>query len=257
MPTVRENLFSTSLLGKRVFHFKKIDSTQSYAKKALNETNLSIGDLILSDFQTAGKGTQGRTWHTLKEPQLTFSLVCPAYLSPHKLPIFNLFCSVALTRILSEYSINAGIKWPNDVLIDSKKVAGILSELESVESQPCIIVGLGINIKASYEDFPLDIRQQSTALSFYSDHIDRMKLLEAFLVEIEKYVLEKESTEKLIQYTQNGFQTYSIYKNQKLHVRQNGKKVSGYANQIASDGSLIFQTDQGIKKISHGQILLD
>ena len=182
-----ENKWSTALknlpLGL-LHYFDKVDSTNDIATKLLNEgaPNLSI---VLANEQLKGRGRNNRTWVTPKDTALAFSLI----LRPEreKIPLFSGLGSLAVCKTLQKkYSLPAKVKWPNDVLINGKKVAGILAEAHWLGNQlRGVILGIGINVTP--QSVPVDIKLNFPATSVeqeLGDEVSRADLLRDVLVEL-------------------------------------------------------------------------
>lgn len=246
--------FQTRYFGQNFKHFKSIDSTQTYLKELVSKNEAPIGTLILTDHQNMGKGTQGRSWFSLPEPQLMFSLLIQPKLSPQKLPIVNILSGVLLAESIEHFGAHATVKWPNDVYMDGKKVSGILSELSTQGGETKIILGVGINTHAKLEDFPDQLKSTSTAISIHAPSIDRFELLNLFLQKLEKAIYEW-SSEELISYTQNGFEKLWVYKGRIIEVIQDTQRFRGVAKHINSVGALELETETEIKKIISGSVV--
>ncbi len=252
---IKKDFFDTKLLGRNFYHFQTIDSTQIFAKKNLLENKISAGTLILADHQQMGKGTQGRSWVSLPRPQLMFSIVLQCKFPPQKLPIINILSAVLMADLFEEYRIHPQIKWPNDIYIDHRKTAGILSELVIHQGLPHIILGIGVNIDGNLDEFPEELQDKVTALSIHANRVDRFSILENFMQNLEKMLFSDMSIDEVISYTQSRFKTLWMYKNKTIDVQQDHKTLHGTANEIDNNGALLLQTDEGIKKIINGSIL--
>jgi BirA family biotin operon repressor/biotin-[acetyl-CoA-carboxylase] ligase len=135
-------------IGNNLVELDIISSTNDYCKKLLKEGNVSEGTVILADYQKKGKGQAGSTWESEKGKNLTFSIVLfPEFLDIHMQFYVPMSVSAGLTDFLSNISIDSEIKWPNDIYVKNKKIAGILIE-NSVMKDKIVnsIVGIGINV---------------------------------------------------------------------------------------------------------------
>lgn len=130
------------------------------------------GSLVVADFQTAGRGRLGREWVAPPGSSLLFSVVLRPTWDPERLPMLTLAAGVAVCECLAGLGMEPGLKWPNDVVLDGRKVAGILSEL----SGPVVIVGVGVNVKQ--EAFPAEIHETATSLQAASGReLNRLEVL--------------------------------------------------------------------------------
>lgn len=142
---------STLFIGQNKIELRTVDSTNNFAANLIKETNVLDGTVIMAEHQTNGKGQSGNTW--LSQPKL--NLTCSYILKPAFLNIENQFylsmvASLAVVRVLEELEIKAMIKWPNDILVETRKIAGILIE-NSVQKNrfSFSVVGIGLNVNQS------------------------------------------------------------------------------------------------------------
>lgn len=149
-------MHSRLFIGKTIHSFATLSSTNSYAKELIaKDTNHNLnGSAIFAHQQTEGKGQQGNTWWSTPNESLTFSLILyPEFLLPTQQFLISKITCLALIRWLADIGIDAKIKWPNDIYVQNKKIAGIL--IENTIQQNAIkssIVGIGINI--NQDKFP-------------------------------------------------------------------------------------------------------
>lgn len=141
--------------------FDTIDSTNT---EALKQAKLGAdeGLCIVADQQTAGRGRHGRTWVSEKGSGLYFSIVLRPKIDTQYLPLITLMTGVAVHDTLEEFGVDADIKWVNDLLIDEKKICGILAETTETDKGLAVVVGIGINIKSS--NFPPEIADIATSI---------------------------------------------------------------------------------------------
>jgi BirA family biotin operon repressor/biotin-[acetyl-CoA-carboxylase] ligase len=135
-------------LGNQIFRLDKVDSTNNFAANLIEEQLCRNGALILADTQTAGKGQRGSLWESEPGKNLLCSYVYfPDNLSVNFLQEFNMCLSISLIKCLNYFEIDAEIKWPNDILVDGKKISGILIENNVRAGKvKSMIFGIGLNI---------------------------------------------------------------------------------------------------------------
>lgn len=141
-------------IGRKIIRLESVDSTNNYIANLLKEGILEDGTVILADEQYAGRGQRNAEWSTMPGENLTFSF----YLGSVNLSVQNQFyltciVSISLVQLLDKFGLNAKIKWPNDIYIDQKKIAGVLIEnqLSSISIKSSII-GIGLNINQTEFD---------------------------------------------------------------------------------------------------------
>lgn len=155
----------TKWVGASVKAFDEVESTQQIAHQ-LARDGASSGTLVVADHQTGGKGRMGRKWHSPAGTGIWMSLILRPDIPLSATPQLTLLTSVAVLKgIYKACSIEAGIKWPNDLLIGKKKLAGILTELNAETDRiNYVIIGIGINVNQKGDDYPKELRDIATSL---------------------------------------------------------------------------------------------
>src|SRR5699024_77241 len=137
----------------KIIKFQTMDSTNDYAKQIGN--NADEGTVIVSKEQTKGRGRQGRTWASPKDKGLYFSIILKPNMNMEDIQNITLISAIAIHRALKRLNIDVQIKWPNDIVKDNKKIAGILTEIKfNGEFIDYLVVGIGINIGVTMENIP-------------------------------------------------------------------------------------------------------
>jgi BirA family biotin operon repressor/biotin-[acetyl-CoA-carboxylase] ligase len=252
---IREGL-ETKLLGKGdIVYSKEIDSTNREAKDLADE-GAPEGTLILSEAQIKGKGRKGRTWFSPPKGGIYISLILRPTISPVEAPKFTLLAAVAIAEaLLSMIPLNIHIKWPNDILVNGKKIAGILTEMSTeMDAVNYIVVGLGLNVNTP--KFPDEIQGIATSIFIETGKVfPRVRLIQEYLVRYETYyeMYKKTGFGPII----NRWKDLSNIVGKKVEVRVIGNQFIGKALDIDGDGALILKDDQGvIHRIISGDITL-
>lgn len=180
---------NTSWIGKEIFH-KEITGSTNQDIKELALKGVGEGTVVWADMQTAGRGRRGRSWVSEKGDSLLFSLLLRPGIAPDKVSQITLLMALAVTRALREqYAYDAAIKWPNDIVINGKKVCGILTELyPDADGRYFIVIGCGINV--GQKRVPDELQGIATSLFLENDRnslIANDKLLQDILTELEPY----------------------------------------------------------------------
>jgi len=187
LPQLLRPRLRTSRLGKTVYHFYSVDSTNEFALRLLaHGRNVPDGTLILTESQTAGRGRLGRTWYSEPESGLYLSLVLRPETSPSLAPLLTLACAVALYKAVERQTgLKPDIKWPNDLLVEGKKVAGILAEIQAdLDRIHVLVVGVGLNV--NHTTLPEELADRATSLRRISGHShSRVEILLDFLEQFE------------------------------------------------------------------------
>ena len=151
----------TKYIGKQLKFFDEIDSTQTEAKR--NVEKYENGTVIIAELQTAGKGTHGRVWHT-KADNIAMTLILKPEININKLEGFTVAIAENIQQAIKElYGIELEIKLPNDLLLNKKKICGILTEVITIKEQVKeIFIGIGFNVNE--KEFSSDISDIATSL---------------------------------------------------------------------------------------------
>lgn len=181
----------TKFLGRNCIYYKIIDSTQSKIWKMI-EQNAPNGSLVIADIQTTGKGTHGRIWHTDENNNIAFSFFIKLECDIKKLDGITLEIAKIIVNIFKEkYNINLCIKEPNDLVINNKKVGGILTETKVLsEIAKYIVVGIGIN--TSKKIFTEDIKDLATSIKKeFNMDVNTKIIIAEFCNKFEKEILKR------------------------------------------------------------------
>ncbi|WP_099192804.1 biotin--[acetyl-CoA-carboxylase] ligase [Tepidibacter mesophilus] len=183
---VIEHDLNTKFIGKEVIHFDTIGSTNDYAKKSA--TDFIDGTIVVSEEQTSGRGRRGKEWHSIKGDGIWVSIILKPDIYPHNAPFITQIAGASIVKALGNLKIDASIKWPNDIIVNNKKVSGILTELGAeIDKINYIVVGIGMNVKTI--DFPDEIQSVATSILKEGYSVKRIDILKNILEEFEKLYL--------------------------------------------------------------------
>jgi BirA family biotin operon repressor/biotin-[acetyl-CoA-carboxylase] ligase len=254
LPAEIKNNSNTKILGKKVYSYRKVGSTNLLGFR-LAETGAEEGTLIVADEQTRGRGRMGRSWHSPPRLGLWMSLILRPDIPPFKAPGLSICAGLALAQAIKEtVGIEAKIKWPNDCLIDGKKVGGILLELSAeLDRINFVIVGIGVNVNHSAEDFPKNLTQTATSMKIkLGKDISRSALLTSFLEKFERIYLD---------FKKNGLsphrdmiKNFSSLLGKKVTVKFGKEKIEGMAENIDDNGCLVIKTPKGENVVTAGEV---
>lgn len=173
-------------LGKRIFHYREIDSTQEEVKRRIEANDIENGDMIIADIQTKGIGTHGRRWYTDSKDNIAFSLYIELGANLKYLDGITVKIAEILKDILKDiYNIDLKIKEPNDLILNGKKIAGILTETKVVSNKVKYVV-LGIGMNTNQLVFNEEIIDLASSLKKeLGIEIDNYKIINEFLLRFE------------------------------------------------------------------------
>ena len=194
VPSLIQEELGGSEMGQDIIHHYRIDSTNTAALD-LAQKGAEHGTVVVAEEQTGGRGRLGRTWYSEKLSGLYVSVILRPPFSPAAAPILTLMAGAAAQHALSTATgLGVDIRWPNDLLVNGKKVSGILTEM-SAELGRLHAVVLGIGINVNHSEMPAELRPTATSLRIESQRIwSRVQILVALLKELERHyhlLLEK------------------------------------------------------------------
>ena len=249
----------TQLIGKRVYYFEEIDSTQNFAQNIAADKKEN-GTIIIAEKQTSGRGRLDRKW-TSPKGGIWFSLIIHPKFDVSSSTLIPILSAVALSKsIKSVLDIETEVKWPNDITMNGKKVAGVLVDASfQTNSIDYLILGIGIN-------FDIDTKKLEKRLTktpnFYGidslrgkeDKTPPKKLLKEFLLQFEKNLFQLDKGEKSKIIKEWTKRAAGIGK--KITINTSNGKISGISQGIDNDGALKIKTRNEIKKIYVGDVVL-
>lgn len=227
--------------------YDSLDSTNEEAKR-LAEQGAPHGTVVTADKQTAGKGRRGRSWVSPPGTNIYFTLIVRPGFAPEKASMLTLVAAHALTRgIAQETGLVPGIKWPNDIVIDGRKVCGILTEM-SVEQNAVrhVVIGAGINVRE--QSFPPELADKAIALDTACGRcIDRERLLNAVLKAFEEDYEDFCKTESLVR-IRDSYNHLLVNRDREVCVLEPGGEYRGISRGITDTGELIVELRDGSRR---------
>ena len=181
---IRRLLGPVSLVGRQILYFQEIDSTNTYAKMLAGRGGES-GTVVIAGSQTAGRGRQGRSFQSPSEKGLYLSVLLQLDLPPERLLPVTALAGVAVCEAVEAVcGVRPGIKWPNDPVLHGKKICGILTELTG---ENAVILGIGINVSQTAEDFTPDVAALAASLEMLLGHpVSRTALAAALIRRLDR-----------------------------------------------------------------------
>jgi len=246
-------LVSTRELGRVLHHFEEITSTNAKAFELAQEGAFA-GEVVIAEAQTAGKGRRGRTWVSPPGQNLAFSVVLRPELAPQRASEITLVAAVALAETIREAGIEATIKWPNDIQIEGRKLAGILTELcADTERVQFIVLGIGVNLNSELSDFPAEVAEIATSLRVArGQSVPRALFTAALFTKLEQW---------LDRWVDDGFEPVRLaWKRlsstigQEVLVRGERQELRGIAEDIDADGALMLRVGDRLERVLAGDV---
>jgi BirA family biotin operon repressor/biotin-[acetyl-CoA-carboxylase] ligase len=244
----------TKLLGQKVFSFETLPSTMDEAFR-LGMQGADEGTLICAESQTKGRGRLGRAWASPKGKGIYCSIILRPKLSPSQMSQLTLMTAVAVAEAVKKVAgVQPTIKWPNDLMIGTKKLSGILTELRAeIDALTFVVVGLGINVNSTASQ----LLETATSLKMETyAMVNRVDLLQEILISMEKWYgkVLKGRFEEVLEYCR----TNSATLKKQVSITDAKGTLEGKAVDIDTDGGLLIRLSNGkiVKKISGDALIL-
>lgn len=236
----------TKWAGRVLHYLPEVTSTNLYIKDLAKE-GAPEGTLAAADIQTQGRGRLGRSWTTEPGSNIAMSLLLRPEISPDRVSMVTLVMGLAVASACQKlYDLPVGIKWPNDVVVNGKKLCGILTEMQMKEmAVEYVVIGTGINVNT--KAFPQEICQTATSLLLeLGEETSRGELMAECMNDFEKYYEAFLQTEDL-SLLQEQYNKLLLNRNRMVRVLEPGNEYSGMALGINKDGELLVEREDGTR----------
>ncbi len=225
-------------IGHPLLYFHEIGSTNAYAHEVARQ-GTPDGTVVLADHQTAGRGRVGRAWQSLPGQQLALSLVLHPRFPPHFLVMASALAVAGAVESVT--GPRPGIKWPNDVLLDGRKVCGILIET----SAGYAIVGIGLNVNGSFAAHPELAERATTLAQALGREVSREALAVALLRDLDQWYVRLNADESTQASLRDAWRGRLVTLGREVTVRQGSQIVSGRAEDVDGGGALLVRAPDG------------
>ncbi|MBT3180117.1 MAG: biotin--[acetyl-CoA-carboxylase] ligase [Candidatus Marinimicrobia bacterium] len=240
------NLIKTNLrtkeFGKEIEYYQRLDSTNNEAWELINNGETQHGMIVITDYQFKGKGRSGNSWFMSPSKGIAMSLILQKPLPFNLAGLIPLVAGVAMARTLKNRNFNPKLKWPNDILLNQKKVGGILCESKiSKKSVNTMVVGIGLNVNETRNDFPENLIKTASSLSIESKHPHQRELIVAIFATYFEQCIElvQHSPQELI----TEWETFCGHLNQTITFKFDGNSLSGLFKGVNNLGQAVIIID--------------
>ena len=248
-------LGKTSIVGRDIRVFEKTTSTNDVVEK-LARDGVKEGVVVFAESQTKGRGRLGRKWISPSRKGLWFSVLLRPELRPQSATQLTIMAATSLARaIRRQTSLVPAIKWPNDLLVGGKKVAGILTELQGeLDRIKFIILGMGVDVNVALNEFPAEVRDLATSLRIETGaSILRAELAVAILREMDDDYARICSGE--FEAVADEWEERCSTIGQNVVIRVGDRQIRGRAESLDADGALLLRTQHGhLERIIGGDV---
>lgn len=239
-----KSVLDTKWIGEELYFFEEIDSTNTKAKQ-LAEKGATSGTLVVANKQTGGKGRRGRSWESPADTGIFMTLILKPDMNPSRASMLTLVMALATVKACNEITASSCyIKWPNDIVLNGKKICGILTEMSAeMDYINHIVIGIGIN--ANIDTFPEELNETATSIKKeFGEKVNRATLINRILIYFEKeyeIFLKNHS----LKYQINEYNEFLINRDKEVKVIEASNQYKGIALGINEKGELLVRKEDG------------
>ena len=241
-----ESLMKTKWAGHPVIYHDQVDSTNTQAKRLGEElARDGHGTLVVADLQTAGKGRRGRSWESPSGASIYMSILLRPDILPDQAPMLTLVMAQSVAEAVQELTgAEVGIKWPNDIVLNGKKICGILTEMSAeIDYINYVVIGVGVNVNTP--DFPEALTKTATSLKIeLGQSVKRSALIAAVMKRFEENYETFIRTGDLSG-IQDQYNSLLVNLDRDVRVLEPGHEYNGHALGINSTGELLVEKEDG------------
>ena len=239
---------TTERLGSDFHYFSEIDSTNTFARQRA-ENGAPEGEIVIAEAQTQGRGRRGRHWQSPPFTNLYFSVILRPKLAPVHAPQITLMAAVALVESTVGFiPQTAKIKWPNDILVGGKKLAGVLTEAAcDSERLDYVILGIGVNVNYRFDAMPDEIRHRATSMAeLTGESVNRESFLKRLIHHLDRCYGELEASG--FTHLAPRWEAHFGLRDKLVRVELLDQIVTGRAIGIDQDGALLIENQRGLRQ---------
>ena len=251
-------LGKTKVIGRDIRVFQETTSTNDVIER-LARDGVKEGAVVFAESQTRGRGRLGRKWMSPAKRGLWFSVLLRPDMRPQEVTRLTVASATALRRAIeSQTGLKAEIKWPNDILIHGKKVAGILTELSAeLDRVKYLVLGIGVDVNLNQGEFPAELRKVAPSLKAeLGQPVSRSALAVAILRELDHDYARIVSGQFAA--VANEWEEHGTTLGHDVVIRTGDRQIRGRAESLGEDGELLLRTDHGhLERIVGGDVTLE
>ena len=242
---------NTLIIGHKIIRLDNVNSTNSFLSENLNDSSFFEGVVVVANAQTQGRGQGENLWHSNSGDNLLFSVLLQPKCDLIYQFYLNQFIAVSICQTLKQFGLDCQIKWPNDILVNKKKIAGILIE-NKIQGRMLhsSIVGVGLNVNQS--DFPDQLINPTSMKLLLKDSIDINQVLETLIVQLEKHYFQFKRNE--LNVINENYQSLLFKRNEKAYFIIKGKRVETIIREVDKQGEIVLEIDNELKSFSNSQL---
>lgn len=249
-----KSVLNTKWIGEELYFYENIDSTNTKAKQ-LAETGATSGTLVVANMQTRGKGRRGRQWESPSDTGIFMTLILKPDMNPSKASMLTLVMALAVVKACNEVTSSTSyIKWPNDIVLNNKKICGILTEMSAeMDYINHIVIGIGIN--ANIDSFPEELIDKATSIKIENGKdVKRALLINRILVRFEQEY-ETFMHNGSLKAQMEEYNEFLINKDKEVAIIEHSNQYQGIALGINETGELLVRKKDGkVESVYAGEV---
>jgi BirA family biotin operon repressor/biotin-[acetyl-CoA-carboxylase] ligase len=246
------------VVGRDIRVFEQTNSTNDIVEK-LARDGVKDGVVVFAESQTRGRGRLGRSWHSPARRGLWFSVLLRPDLRPQAATQLTVAAAVGLVRAIREQSgLAPEIKWPNDILVHGRKVAGVLTELAAeLDHIKHLTLGIGVDVNLTASDFPSELRKHATSLKIECGrHLNRIELAAAILRELDRAYARIRASQ--FEFVADEWQEHCATLGRRVTIHAGPRVLQGNAESLDDDGALLLRTEHGrLERVIGGDVTME
>lgn len=246
--TLIQALFTETGASLKLFVLEETDSTNNEAERRLASRD-ETPFVVFAKQQSRGRGRMGRSWHSPQNGNIYGSFAFRPRISPARMSLFTLWMGLNLCECINAFSrVGSGVKWPNDLHINGKKVAGILTEARMEADQVRdVILGIGLNVNSDGSDWPSELKEIATSLRQASGARQDINRLSAAIAGRVMMAYQQFIDDQHRSLLKQKWKNYDILQGKTVSLLQGDSRISGTATGIDATGSLLIERENGTR----------
>ena len=245
-------------IGGTIHYFEEVESTQNIARNLAAE-GAPHGTAVIADTQSAGRGRMGRGWHSPPGVNLYTTIILRPRIAMAEVPRLSLVAGVAAAEALEDVAPGiVALKWPNDVWLNGRKAGGIIAEAvtDRMQRLDSVLLGIGLNLNLAKEDVPPEIQERATSVLIATGHrCDRVSVANSLFTRLN--IRYDETVTNGFAAVRPAWERYSGLTGKRVTVVDAGTREEGVVKGIDTDGALLLETTNGIRRIIAGDVTLE
>ena len=240
---------NTAVIGQRLEIIEELDSTNNHLL-ALSEDPAAHGAVVIAERQTAGRGRLSRAWHSPKGASLMLSVLLRLHEDEPAARTMLLWTALAVRQAVADVNgVHADIKWPNDLVVQGRKLCGILIESRAVSGgSRAYVIGIGLNCLQHANHFPPELRTRATSLELEcTEAVDRAAVARGVIIGLDHW--HEQARRRAPEWIRDAWLGCALSLGDRLHLRQGGEEYTGRVVELDPQASIVLELEGGGRRL--------